>query len=64
MRVGAVQRELARAKGAPLLPPGYSYVNDQTWVRRFRGTTLPFGAYFWYNGQDNILVARKNFRAH
>lgn len=32
LRVGAT---LARPKGAPSLPPGYSYVNSQTWTRRF-----------------------------
>ena len=50
MRVGAAQRELARDKAARFLPPGYSYVNHQTWARRFRGTILPVGAYFWYKG--------------
>ena len=46
MRVGAAQRELARAKGARFLPPEYSYVNHHTWARRFRGTILSVGAYF------------------
>ena len=47
MRVGAVQRELARDQGARFLPHGYSYVDHQTWARRFSGTILPVGAYFW-----------------
>ena len=46
MRVGAAQRTLARDHGACFLPPGYSYVNHQTWARRFRGTILPVGTYF------------------
>ena len=54
MRLGATQRELARAKGARFLPPGYRYVNHHTWVRRFRGTILPVSAYFWYRGQDHL----------
>ena len=54
MRVGAAQRELARDKGARFLPPGYSYVTLQTWTRRFSGTILPVGAYFWYKGQDHL----------
>ena len=54
MRVGAAQRELARDKGARFLPPGYSYVNQQTWTRRFSGTTLPIGSRFWYKGQDHL----------
>ena len=54
MRVGAAQREFARDKGARFLPPGYSYVNHQTWARRLRSTILPVGACLWYKGQDNI----------
>ena len=54
MRVGAAQRELGRDKGAFFLPPGYSYVNHQTWARRFRGTALPVGAYFWRKGQGHL----------
>ena len=46
MRLRAAQRELARAKGARVLPPGCSYVNHQTWPRRFRDTMLTVGAYF------------------
>ena len=54
MRVGAAQCELARAKGARFLPPGYGYVNHHTWARRLRGTILPVGVYFWYKGQDHL----------
>ena len=54
MRVSAAQHELARDKGARFLPPGYSYVTRQTWTRRFSGTVLPVGAYFWYKGQDHL----------
>ena len=54
MRVEAAQREPARNKGTRFLPPGYSYVNHQTWTRRFSGTTVPVGAYVWYKGQDNL----------
>ena len=53
IRVGAAQREFARDKGAGFRPRGYSYVNDKTWARRFRGTILPVGAYCWYKGQDH-----------
>ena len=54
MRVGSAQRELARDKGARLLPPGYSCVNHKTWARRFRDTILPAVDYFWYKGQDRL----------
>ena len=50
MCVGAAQRELTRDKGARFLPLEYSYVNHQTWARRFSGIILPVGAYFWYQG--------------
>ena len=49
-----LKRELARDKGARFLPPGYSYVNHQTWARRFRDTILHVGADFWYKGQANL----------
>ena len=62
MRVGAAQRELARAKGARFLPPGYSYVNHQTWARQFRGTFLVCRRVPLVQGSRSSLVARENFR--
>ena len=60
MRVGAAQRDLARGKDARFLPPGCSYVNHHTWARRFRGTNLPVGTYFWDKAQDNLFWLGKN----
>ena len=61
MRLGATQRELARAKGARFLPSGYSYVNHHRWARRFRGTILLVGAYVWHKGQDHLWWLGKPF---
>ena len=54
MNVSAAQRELGRAKCARFLPPGYSYVDHQTWTRRFCDTILPIGTHVWYKGQDHL----------
>ena len=54
MRVCAAQREHARSKGGRFLPPGNSYFNHHTWARRFLGTILPVGNYFWHKGQYHI----------
>eukprot|EP00752_Nemacystus_decipiens_P004782 g4353.t1 len=54
MRVGSAQREIARSKGERFLAEGYALVPHHLWTRRFRVSTLPTGAYFWYKSSDNL----------
>ena len=53
-RVGAAQRELSRNNGERFLAPGYACVPRAEWLRRYRDTVLPKGAYFWYKGDDGL----------
>eukprot|EP00752_Nemacystus_decipiens_P015617 g13940.t1 len=54
MRVGSAQPEIARSKGVRFLAEGYALVPHHLWTRRFRVSTLPTGAYFWYKSSDNL----------
>ena len=54
MRIGAAQRELSRNNGGRVLAPGYAYVPRAEWLRRYRDTMLPKGAYVWYKGDDGL----------
>ena len=57
MCVGAAQRELSLDKDPRVLPPGYSYVNGQTWTRRFSDTIPPVVAHVLVLGSISSLVA-------
>ena len=55
MRTGPAQRELSRNNGERLLAPGYACVTRADWLRRYHDTVLPYGAHFWYKGDDLLL---------
>ena len=54
MRIGSAQRELAREKGERSTSPGYDLVSRAVWAKRFSGSVLPIGAFFWYKAIDSL----------
>ena len=54
MRIGAAQRDLSRSNGERFMAPGYACVPPAEWLRRYRDTVLPKGAYLWYKGDDGL----------
>ena len=36
------------------MPPGYACVARAEWLRRYRDTVLPEGAYVWYKSDDGF----------
>ena len=54
MRIGSAQRELAREKGERCTSPVYDLVSRAVWAKRFSGSGLPIGAFFWYKAIDSL----------
>ena len=36
------------------MPPGFSLVSHETWLRRFSASLLPVGATLWYKARDGL----------
>ena len=54
VRIGAAPRERFRSNGKRFLASGYGCVSHADWLRRYRTTVLPNGAYVWYKGDDGM----------
>ena len=54
MRIAAAQPRLSRNHVERFLPPGYACVARAEWLRRYRDTVLPEGAYVWYKSDDGF----------
>ena len=53
-RTRAAHRELARSRGERYMPPGFSLVSHETWLRRFSASLLPVGARLWCKARDGL----------
>lgn len=53
-RTCTAKRELARPRGERYMPPGFSLVSHDTWLRLFSAFLLPVGARLWYKARDGL----------